>query len=163
MDNTVREISTYIQIKDTLGKYYSTEGEQRIQKIAILIKPLFSINMDTSKLMIKLNNGKQVKLLYYNEQAEFIGYHSLVEHPIWDTINDNDFGFIVTLDTDRSLVDHDVLNANIDMAYLIIKLSEDFTMKKGDTLEITLSPSTRITRTLVIEAPLPMKPVVTLN
>ena len=112
--------------------------------------------------MIKLNNGQQVKMLYYNRQAEFIESHSLFEHPIWNNMTDTNFSFIVILDKDRSL-DYDTINDNTDMAYIVIKLSEDFTMKKGDSLQVTLFPSTGIKKTIHLKAPLPIKPIVSLN
>ena len=163
LNEALDEISTYIQIRDVLGKYYPVEEDQHIQKIAILIKPLFSINIDASELMIKLNNGQQIKMLYYNRQAEFIESHSLFEHPIWNNMTDTNFSFIVILDKDRSIRDYDTINDNTDMAYIVIKLSEGFTMEKGDTLEITLFPSTGITRIITVEAPMPMKQIVSLN
>jgi len=163
LEEALDEISTYIQIKDALGKYNSTTEEQHIQKIAILIKPLFSIDIDASKLVIKLNNGKQIKMLYYNRQAEFISSNSLFEHPIWTTMTDTDFGFIVILDKDQSIIDYGTINDNTDMTYIIIKLSNDFTMKKGDTLELTLFPSTGVTKTINLKAPLPIKQIVALN
>jgi len=163
LEEALDEISTYIQIKDVLGKYNSTPEEQHIQKIAILIKPLFSIDIDASELMIKLNNGQQVKMLYYNRQAEFIESHSLFEHSIWGNMTDTNFSFIAILDKDRSIIDYDTINDNTDMTYVILKLPEDFTMKKGDILEVTLFPSTGITKIITVEAPLPMKQIVTLK
>ena len=163
LDEVVDEISTYLQVKDMMGKYYPIGETLRIQKIAILIKPLFSIDLDISELMIKLHNGEQVRILYYGEQAEFISSYSLFEHPLWNNIDNNEFGFIVTLDKDRSLVDYDNINENTDLAYIAIKLTEDFAMKKGDTMTITLFPSTGISRTLTFTAPLPIKRVVYLD
>jgi len=163
LNEALDEISTYMQIKDVLGKYYTVEEDQHIQKIAILIKPLFSIDIDASTLMIKLNNGKQIKILYYNSHAEFIESHSLFEHPIWNNMTDTNFSFIVILDKDRSIIDYYTINDNTDMTYIILKLPPDFTMKKGDCLEITLFPSTGITKTINVEAPLPIKQIVSLN
>ena len=163
LEEALDEISTYIQIKDALGKYNSTTEEQHIQKIAILIKPLFSIDIDASKLMIKLNNGQQIKMLYYSGQADFISSNSLFEHPICNTIRTDKFGFVVTLDKDRSIVDYGIINDNTDMAYLVIKLPEDFTMEKGDVTEITLFPSTGITKTINLKAPLPITQIVSLT
>ena len=157
----VDELSTYIQIKDMVGKYYTINEKQRIQKIAILIKPLISIDIDVSTLTIKIHNGQQIRMLYYSGQAAFIHSHSLFEHQIWDEMNHNSFSFIVTLDKDRSLVDHDTINDNTDTAYIIIKLPQEFTMKKGDSITITLFPSTGITRTKTVVAPLPIKQIVT--
>jgi archaellin len=42
LDDVFDAISTYLQIKDVMGKYHSTVGEQRIEKVVILIKPLLS-------------------------------------------------------------------------------------------------------------------------
>ena len=163
LEEALDEISTYIQIKDVMGKYYTVEEDQHIQKIAILIKPLFSIDIDASMLMIKLNNGEQIRMLYYNSNAEFISSNSLFEHPLWDTMTDTDFGFIVILDTDLSIIEFDTINDNTDITYIILKLPPDYEMEKGDSLEITLFPSTGITKIINLEAPLPIKQVVSLN
>ena len=146
-----------------MGKYYPVGEELHIKKIAVLIKPLFSVDMDVSEIMIKLCNGEQIKMLYYGEQAEFIHSNSLFEHPRWDNIKDENFNFIVVLDKDKSLVDYNTINDNTDMAYITIKLSEDFTMTKGDTMTITFFLSKGITRTITVKAPLPIKQIVTLG
>lgn len=159
LDDILDEITTYIQIKDKIGKYYTNNGEQRIEKIAILVKPLISNDINISELTIKMCDGNSVKILNYCGNAEFIGANSLFEHPLWNIITDNNFGFIVTFDRDRSLVDYNTLNE--DMAYVIIKLSDDFSMAKGESMAITLFPLSGITRTTTLEAPLPIKSVVT--
>jgi len=163
VDDIVDEISTYIQIKDVMGKFYSTGEESRIQKIAVLIKPLFSVDMDVSELMIKLCNGEQIKMLYYNGQAEFIGTNSLFEHPIWNTMDCDNFSFVVVLDKDKSLVDYNTIDDSTDMTYIIIKLSENFAMKKGNTMTITFLLGKGTTRTIEVKAPLPMKQIVSLE
>lgn len=163
VDDIVDEISTYIQIKDVMGKFYSIEGESRIQKIAVLIKPLFSVDMDVSELMIKLCNGEQIKMLYYNGQAEFIGTNSLFEHPIWNNMDCDSFSFVVVLDKDKSLVDYNTIDDSTDMTYIIIKLSENFAMKKGNTMTITFLLGKGTTRTIEVKAPLPMKQIVSLE
>ena len=163
VNDAVDEISTYIQIKDVMGKYCSTEGEQRIQQIAVLIKSLFSVDMDASELLIKLCNGERIKMLRYGKQAEFIYSSSLFEHPTWNNMRGDTFNFVVTLDKDRSLVDHNIINDNTDMAYITIKLSEEFAMKKGDTMIITLFLSRGVTRTITVKAPLPIKQLVSLE
>ncbi len=163
VDDIVDEISTYIQIKDVMGKFYSIGGESRIQKIAVLIKPLFSVDMDVSELMIKLCNGEQIKMLYYNGQAEFIGTNSLFEHPIWNNMDCDSFSFVVVLDKDKSLVDYNTIDDGTDMTYIIIKLSENFAMKKGNTMTITFLLGKGTTRTIEVKAPLPMKQIVSLG
>ncbi len=163
LDDVLDEISTYLQIKDVMGKYYSTGGEQRIEKVVILIKPLISQDIDMSELTIKLCDGNTVKMLGYSGNAEFIESNSLFEHPVWNNITDSNFGFVVIHDKDRSLVDYDAINDNTDMAYIIINLSEEFSMAKGETMDVTLFPSAGIKKTITLDAPLPMKQLVNLQ
>jgi archaellin len=158
VNDVLNEITTYIQIKDQIGKYCNENGVQKIKKIAILVKPLVSQGIDISQLTIKLSNGYDVRILNYSGNAQFIGANSLFEHPIWNDISENSFGFIATLDSDRSLVDYNVLNG--DMAFIIIELSDDFSIVQGESITMTLFPSSGITKTITLEAPLPIKPVV---
>jgi hypothetical protein len=48
------------------------------------------------------------------------------------------------------------------MAFIILKLSDENAMHQDDLLEVTILPSPGIGRTVTLEAPLPMKNVVTL-
>jgi len=158
LNDVLDEISTYIQIKDKIGKYYTTNGIARIEKIAILVKPLITIDIDISQLNIKLCDGNTVKILGYNGNAAFIESNPLFEHPIWNNLDGNNFGFLALLDKDNSLVDHDILNE--DMAYIIIKLPEDFSMVKKEAMTLTLFPESGIERTITLKAPPPLKPIV---
>jgi len=158
LDDILDELTTYIQIKDTLGKYSVINDVPQIKQIAILVNPLISQDIDASGLTIKLCDGNNVYILNYSGQATYIGSHGLFGHPIWDDINETNFGFLVIHDNDRSLIDYDVLNK--DMAYIVINLSEDAAMAKGDAMEVTLFPSSGITRTIILEAPLPITSVV---
>jgi len=160
LDDVLNEITTYIQIKDKIGKYYTTNGETQIEKIAILIKPLISENIDISDLTIKLCNGEDIKILSYSGNSEFIGSQKLFNHQIWDKITYDTFGFIVLSDRDDSLDSYSVLNK--DMAYMIIKLSEDFAISKGESIIVTFLPLSGTTITLELKAPLPMSKIVTL-
>ena len=163
VDEVFNEVSNYIQIKDIVGKFYSIEGEKRIQKIAILVKPLLSIDFDLSDLIIKLNNGRQMKILYNCGQSEYIRSNSLFENSIRSDIGEeSSFSTVVILDKDRSLIDYNTLNDNTDMFYITIQLPYEFTMKKGDTMTITLIPSTGITRIISIKAPIPLQDIVSL-
>ena len=161
-NEAVDGIITYIEVKDIIGKYYNDNGDQRIEKIAILIKPLVSCTIDVTQLMVKLCNGQDIRVLSYSGQSDFISTNSLFEHPRWDTFTTDQFGFIAIQDTDRSLVDYNTINANTDAAYLVLKLPDGFTLRNGDFLTITLFPSTGMTRTFTVEAPLPITSIVTL-
>ncbi|HDQ15707.1 MAG TPA: hypothetical protein ENN45_01455, partial [Bacteroidetes bacterium] len=94
----LNEITSYIQIKDQKGKFSGINGEQRIQKIAILISPLISQNIDLSKMTIQLNDGEIVKILAYGGNSENLNSQSIFEHALWDKINGDNFGFITICD-----------------------------------------------------------------
>lgn len=160
-EEVIDEISTYIQIKDQKGKYYEINGKQRIEKIALWISPLVTQEINVSQLTIQLNNGETVMFLVYNGNAENLESNSIFGHPIWNNMDGSNFGFISVVDLDESLVGHDTINDCSDNAYVVFKLPRDMTMLKNEKLIVTLFPSTGITRTTILEAPLPIKPVVT--
>ena len=65
LNEALDEISNYIQIKDIVGKYYSMEREKRIQKIAILVKPLFSIDVDNIfHICSRINHDEGAELTF---------------------------------------------------------------------------------------------------
>jgi len=163
INDSLNEISIYIQIKDIIGKYYSIEGERSIRKIAILIKPLFSIDIDLSNLLIQISNGKQIQMLYYCGTSVFVHAHPIFEHPLWNYQNESNFGIITLLDRDKSLINFSTMNDHTDMAYLTIKLSNNFKLNYGDTIQITILPSVGIVRKITIKAPAQITPIVSLQ
>lgn len=162
INDTLNEISTYIQFKDILGKYYSLGGERSIQRIAILIKPLFSIDIDMSNLLIQISNGKQIQMLYYCGKSEFVNAYPIFEHPLWNYQNESNFGLITPLDKDKSLINFSTMNDHTDIAYLTIKLPTNLQLKYGDSIQITILPSIGIVRKITIKAPAPITPIVSL-
>jgi archaellin len=161
VDEVINQISTYLQIKDQKGKYCNMEGVQKIEKIALWISPLFSQDIDVSQLTIQLDDGKNVIMLTYDGNAEAMRPYSLFEHPIWDNLTGANFGFASVVDLDGSLVNYDIINENSDNAYVLIRLPECMMFSKGESLTITLFPSTGIVRTIMLKAPPPIKSVVT--
>jgi archaellin len=155
------EICSYIQIKDEKGKYYKIDDEQKIQKIALLISPLVSQDIDMTQLTIQIDNGETVRMLYYNSNSAEIGSQSLFEHSLWDNLDIENFGLISIMDIDESITNYHVLNENSDNTYLVFKLSPDMQMSKYDTIKVTLFPSSGITRTTTLKAPMPMKSIIT--
>jgi len=160
-EEVINEISTYIQIKDQKGKYYNINGTQKIEKIALLISPLVSQDIDVTQLTIQLDNGEKVKILSFDGNASKIDSNTLFNHPIWKNLTGNNFGFISIVDLDNSLIDHNTINDYSDNIYVVFKLPNDMTLEKRDKLIVTLFPSTGITRTTLLEAPLPIHPIVT--
>jgi len=163
LNDALDSVTKYVQITDKLGKYYGAPQQQKIQKIAIMIKPMLSNEIDLSELTIKISNGESVRILIYSGHAETIGQNNLFDHPIWENTEENTFSFIVTHDKDNSLTEYDTLNDNTDMTYIIIKLPANYYMKKGDTMLVQLFPSSGITKTTLLEAPLPMKSVISFD
>ena len=159
--DAIDEISTYIQIRDQKGKFSDINGEQKIEKIAILISPLVSQKIDLSRLTIQISNDKIVKILRYTGNLELLDSNYLFEHPIWDKLNGNNFGFISISDYDRSLTTNNLLNDFSDNVYTVIRLPAEMTMKKYDKIIVNLFPATGMTSTIILEAPLPMKQVIT--
>jgi hypothetical protein len=72
------------------------------------------------------------------------------------------FGILSTIDDDNSIINSHLINKNTDMAFIIIKLPDENAMNKDDSLVLTILPSPGIGRTVTLEAPLPIKNVVTL-
>ena len=161
VDETLDEICTYLQIKDQKGKYSKEDGSFMIQKIALLISPLVSQDIDVSQLTIQLNNKEIVKILHYEGNASKLSTSSLFEHSIWDKLDGENYAFITVTDMDNSLEDFSIINANSDNCYLIFKLPINMRMEKYDEMILTLFPSTGISRTTILKAPMPMNSVIT--
>jgi archaellin len=161
-NEVVDEICSYLQIKHIVGKYQTIQGEEKIQKIAILIKPLVSQDIDISRMTIELSNGEQLQMLFYNGCAESLNSHSLFEHPLWDSVTPGTFSLLTTIDEDNSIITSHVINKNTDMMFILLKLPDDIAMKYGDELRVTILPSPGMGRTVSLESPLTTKHVVTL-
>lgn len=159
----VDEISTYLQIKDIYGKYCGVPPSQNMEKIALLVTPLFSQEIDLSTLTISLFNGDSVKLIPYSGEAAFISSYSLFEHAIWTNISPDMYSVIVVLDDDSSILNYNSFNKNSDMVFLVIDLPEDMLLKKGDQMTISLYLSPGVAKTITVTAPLPMRQVVHLD
>jgi len=158
--DTVDEITTYLETPYSLGKYYGPANNQKIEKVVIMVESWISKDINMSELTLELYNENSVRILSYSGYAESVGSNNVFEHPIWNSITDDTFGIIVSHDKDNSLVVYDILNDRTDKAFLSIKLPENMAMSKGDIMTVILSPSNGITRTLELEAPLPIKSVV---
>ena len=160
IEKTIDEISTYIIIKDQKGKFSEINGEQKIEKIALLIKPLFAQEIDVSKLTIQLYNSESVVFLEYDGNSVNLGPNTLFGHPIWNNINGDNFGIISIVDIDKSLINHATFNDCSDNAYVVFRLPNLMTLSKYEKIIITLFPSTGISKTIELKAPLPIESVV---
>jgi len=146
VDESVDEITSYLKITHRIGKY---QGYSNIQKIAFEIKPLISKEIDMN-ITIRLLDKNNVKFLEYNGNSARIGSNYLFDHPIWDTLTDEHFSYIITHDKDNSMTNYNMINENTDRAYIIINFPQEFYIKKGDTMAVTFIPHPGIERTIVI-------------
>jgi len=160
-NEVIDEISTYIQIKDLKGKFYEIDGVKKIQKIAILISPLVTQEISLSQLIIQLNNGESLSMLTYSSNAKSLDQSSIFENKIWDNIAEKNFGFIGICDLDNSLINYDTINDYSDNVYIVFKLPSDMALAKHEKLIVTLIPSPGLTKIIELEAPLPIKSIVT--
>jgi len=156
----IDEISTYLQIKDQKGKFYQINDEYKIKRIAILISPLVSQEIDAAKLTIQLDNGENVRILSCIG-SDKIDNSNLFGHSLWNNINGTNFGLISILDQDSSISDYNVINENTDNCYIVFELPSSMTMKKYQELIVKLFPSSGIAKTLNLRAPMPMKSIIT--
>lgn len=160
VDEIIDKTSTYIQILEQKGKYNEINGERKIDEIILYISPLISQNIDVSQLTIQLNDGEAIRFLKYFGDVQNLDTYSIFGHPIWESLNGNNFGFISVIDLDASLVDCNLLNDYSDHAYIVFRLPDDMAIAKNEQLIVTLFPSTGITRTTILKAPFSIKPIV---
>lgn len=160
INETVDEITTYLQTVSTMGKFNGSPPNQKINQIVILVKPMLSKNIDISELIIELFNGNHVKYLNYSGDTLFIESYGIFEHPLWNSLSENNFGLIVVYDEDTSIANYGIFNEKTDMVFLTIKLPEIMEMSKGDKLTITLIHAIGIKRSIDLKAPLPIKSII---
>ena len=161
-NEVIDEICSSLLIKQIIGKYQDFQGEQRITKIAILIKPYVSQTIDITHMTITLCDGQQYTILFFNGTAGSLRSSSLFDHPQWDSMTAGTFSVLSTIDDDTSIVNSQLINKNTDMLFLLLSFPDGTGMKQDDVLEVTILPSPGIGRTVSLEAPLPIKPLVTL-
>jgi len=162
VNEVVDDLSNYITINNVVGKYDEVNGKYQIQKLAIMIRPLISTQIDTSKIIIKISNGEHLYILSPTGQVTLIGTSSVFSNPVWGNTPQGTFSFISIVDDDSSLINHKVINKNTDTQFIIINLPQDLIMHYGDTMDVALIPSPGTQRTLALEAPLPTTHVVSL-
>ncbi len=154
--------TTYVHIEEILGQYSQTSTNRRIQKIAILIEPLFTTTIDLSQIAIKINTGTTVQILYHTGTTQPIQNSCLFSHPLWNTLSDHSFSSIVIHDADNSLTDYNILNDHTDLAYILIKIPDELYLTNGDHLSITFLLPTGIIRTITFDIPFSTQQIIPL-
>ncbi len=161
VDDAVKEITSYIQIKSILGKYYPYENTFALQKIMLLITPLFHVNYDLSTLVIQLQTKDMVTDLYYTQQVA-VPKGDLFADSNWNQEKGNVFSCLISLDADDSVQQFNILNDPTDMVYLTIDLPQSMYLYKGDSMKISLIAGTGVLRSISIKAPVPINKIVQL-
>lgn len=162
VNEVVDELCSLLQIKHIIAKYDLRQGEYTIDKIGILFKSFVSHNIDISRMTIELCDGQHYHMLFYNGSAESIQSYSFFAHPLWDALDPGYFGLLTTIDEDNSITNFGIMNKHTDMAFIILSLPDDFILKNGNQLDLTIQPSPGIGRTVCLDVPLPIKKIVTL-
>jgi len=161
-NDALDEITTYFQIKNVVGKYENVQGQEGIQRIALLIKPLVSLHLDIAKITIMISNGDDLRILSFSGQVAPISSHSLFNHPLWESMNESSYSVISTVDDDNSMTDFHIINKNTDMGFIILNLPATDPLLYGGSLEVTLIPSPGNECSVTLEPPLPTSRVVSL-
>lgn len=150
VNDVIDEITTYLKIDDVIGKYYNTNGVSRVEKIVILVKQFIQNTVNISEVTIKICNNNDVILLSYSGYAVERSSTPLFEHEVWDKTNDT-FSLIVILDEDRSLLDYNIMNG--DIAFIAVRLPDQFAMKDKESITMSIIPAKGIISTAVLETP----------
>ena len=148
--DAIDEITRYLKIEDAIGKYYTTNGVKRVEKIVILVKQFIQSTINMHEVKIKICNNNDVILLDYSGFAVKSNSKGTFENQVWDLTN-NTFSLIVLFDKDKSLLDYDTMNK--DTAFIAIKLSDQFTMRNSDSITVSVIPSNGMTSSIVLETP----------
>jgi len=150
INDTLNEITSYLKIEETFGKYYNSNGERRVERILIFVKQFITSNVNISDLTIKIQNDNDIMMLSYSGYATKVNSSPLFSHEIWDKTN-NSFSVIVNIDTDRSILDYNIMNK--DTCYFVIDLPEQFFMKNKDSLIVSIIPGKGTTSSVILETP----------
>jgi archaellin len=156
------EITTYLQIKNVVGKYENIQGQEGIRQIAIFIKPLVSSNIDITKLTLMISNGNDLRFLSFSGQVAPIRSYSLFSHPLWDSMDEGSYSIISTVDDDTSMTDVHLINKNTDMGFIIFTLPATDPLLYDGSMQVTLIPSPGNECSVTLEPPLPTTHVVSL-
>jgi archaellin len=150
LKDTIDEITTYLKIEEAIGKYYTTNGIRRVEKIVIFIKQFIPNEINMSEVKIKICNNNDVILLDYSGFAVESNSKATFENQVWDLTN-NTYSLIVIHDKDRSLLDYNVMNG--DIALIAIRLPDQFAMGNSDSITVSIMPSKGITSSIILETP----------
>jgi archaellin len=150
VNDVADDVTTYLKIGDTIGKYDTYNGTRKVDRIVIDIKQYIENTINLSEVTIQLCNQDDVVLLSYSGHAEPCDSKGIFDNPAWET-TDNAFSVIVISDKDQSILNYNTMND--DTVFLAIKLPNQFAMGNDDTLTISILPNKGMTSSVVLETP----------
>jgi archaellin len=161
VDGTLQDLTSYITIGDVIGRFEG-DSDQEIHKIAFLLKPLFSQNIDISTFTMRFDTNNALFFYRFNNSVQRFGSTGLFSHPLWANLSEGTFGIVIINDDDNSVEQYNIFNDRSDMVYLVMNLSNEQSLSYGESVDVTLLQTSGLHKTLTLHTPLPMKKVVTL-
>lgn len=160
VDDALYEITSYIQVSNVYATY-SKQAPYQLNKIAILVSPLFHQDIDLSTYIIQIQTESNIHLYTHNKTVSSLESTGIFSHSQWDLLTNQHFGIISIQDTDQSVLTHHSFSEPSDMAAFTI-IIEDLSIMKGDDVTILISPGAGLEKTISFKAPLPTRTVVKL-
>jgi len=150
VNDVLKEITTYIQIKNIIGDLDNQGKDMQLKKIVVLAKPLFETTLNLSQLHIQINNGETIKIFNYNNTYTKSS-DDLFKNKLWEKLNKNEYGIIILTDEDNSIKNTETLNK--DLIYFAINIPSTLTIHPGDEITITLIPGEGCINNIDVEIP----------
>jgi len=161
VDDTLKDLTSYMTISEVVGRFDGS-SDPGINKIAFLLKPMFTQPIDVDSMTLKMNVEDDMLLYQFDGSVDSLGPSGLFSHDIWNNLSEGSFGIITVYDKDSSVTSYQVFNDRSDMAYLIISLSDSHRLKSQEEIEVRFLHTSGLHKSLNLHVPLPMKQVVTL-
>ncbi len=148
VNDAVKDITTYVEILDVIGRYMGMGEKRELDRILILAKLPFDGSINASDLRICVDDGKRLIILGYSGFATFQKSDSLFDNAVWS----EGFSLIVILDRDSSICEWGVINHG-DIFFIAVELPSSFHIRAGDNLVIYIVVPSGVTKTLDIYVP----------
>ena len=162
LNNTITELTTLLQIKNSYGAFNSTTQPAKIEKMAFYIKPFHNTPFNLSTLTLALHTQHD---LYFFEPTQIVAdsANTLFTNYIWSKTPPGYYSFMSLNDRDSSLKNHYLINSHTDTFYLLLTMPEELHLEKGNQFSILLLPSQGLQHRIDLEIPLPINQVVELT
>ncbi len=161
LNNTITELTTLLQIKNSYASFNSTTQPAKIEKMAFFIKPFHDTPLNLCTLTVALHTQHDITFFKPTHHITDSA-NTLFNNAIWSQTPPAYYSIISLNDRDSSVQDHLLINSNTDTFYLLLKIPDELTLEKGDQFSILLLPSQGLQHKIDLEIPLPINQVVEL-